>query len=121
MAQGDPNLFKIFLNDIAKYIDLKNEAPQINNLPISYLLYADDVVLLAKTESGLQKSIQGIEHFCLDWGIKVNTSKSKVLVFNKKGKFIKTNIHLSKTKLEDVQEYKYLGILFHNTGKFQVA
>ena len=82
VAQGDPlspNLFKIFINDISKYINLHKDAPNLNGTPINYLLYADDVVLLANSEKDLQRSVKGVEQFCADWGVTVNTTKSKDL------------------------------------------
>jgi hypothetical protein len=42
-------------------------------------------------------------------------------VFNKTGKLVKTNMMYKNTPLENVQSYKYLGLLFHNSGKFDVA
>jgi hypothetical protein len=119
--QGDPcspNLFKIFINDISNYIKTCDKAPNLNNVPVSYLLYADDVVLLAQNEEDLQKSVHGLEKFCSDWGL---TEKTKVLVFNRTGKIIKTKVTYNNTVLENVQIYKYLGIQFHASGKFEIA
>lgn len=124
VAQGDPlspNLFKMFINDISKYISVNDNVPTLNNTPLQYLLYADDIVLFAKSEKDLQMSVYGLEKFCRDWGLTVNTSKSKVLVFNKQAKLVKTKILIDRAVLETVQTYKYLGVTFHASGKFDIA
>ena len=124
VRQGDPlspNLFKIFVNDISQYIDVSSKPLELNGMSVNYLLYADDIVLLAKDETELQKSVKGIESFCRDWGLTVNTDKSKVLVFNRPGKLVKTNILYNNTTLENVCNYKYLGLLFNSSGKFEIA
>jgi hypothetical protein len=124
VRQGDPispNLFKIFINDIMNYIEVNDKTPVLNNMKISHLLYADDMVLLARSEEDIQKSVNSVDKFCKDWGLQVNTDKSKVMVFNTKGSLIKTNVKCGDTKLDDVMSYKYLGICFHINCKFQNA
>ena len=38
---------------------------------------ADDLVVLAQSDEDLQKTINGLESFCTDWGLTVNTDKIK--------------------------------------------
>ena len=47
----------------------------------------------------------------------VNTEKSKVLVFNKSGNLLKTNIMFKDTCIENVQTYTYQGLQFNASGK----
>ena len=123
VRQGDPAspiLFKLFINDIGSYIGEEN-APTLNGMKLSHLLYADDIVLLADNEKQLQKAVKGVEKFCNDWSLKVNTDKTKVMVFDKSGKMSNPNITYNGIELEVVDRYKYLGIQFHISGKFDVA
>ena len=122
--QGDPLspiLFKLFINDLGEYINNSKNPPCIGNVDVSYLMYADDVVLISQNETDLQKAVLGVEKFCDDWNMTVNTSKSKVLIFNRPGKLLKSSVKYKDVILESVSEYKYLGIKFHCSGKFNIA
>lgn len=124
VRQGDPvspNLFKMYINDIAEYLFTNADTPSINDVNIGHLMYADDIILLACNEKDLQKSVQGVQKFCSDWDLQVNTDKSKILVFNKGGKLLNAEIVYQNIKLENVMCYKYLGIQFHASGKFDIA
>lgn len=45
------------------------------------LLYADDTIIFAETPEALQTSINALHNYCNTWGLKVNVSKTKVMVF----------------------------------------
>ncbi len=46
-------------------------------------LYADDTVLLAESEGMLQRIVDELERVCRSRKLKVNTGKSKVMVFER--------------------------------------
>lgn len=48
-------------------------------------MYADDVVLLSKSQTGLQQKFDCLAKFCKDWCLTVNVSKTKALNSNKAG------------------------------------
>jgi hypothetical protein len=48
--------------------------------------YADDIVLLSESKSGLQSSLNILGIYCSNWKLQVNVEKSKVLIFNSNGK-----------------------------------
>ena len=86
--QGHPmslELFKIYLLDLS--IDLNDmiglNLPELNGVMISHLLWADDLVLLALDAKSLQTLINRVYHFCEEWGLSVNISKTAIMVFNK--------------------------------------
>ena len=116
-----PNLFKIFINDIFKYIKPDIDTPVLANEKIQGLIFADDIVLCSKTERGLQKLLTGMHSFCHDWKLNINMDKTHIMVFNRSGKMIKTNLTIDGKKVTDAKEYKYLGIVFSPSGKFTVA
>ena len=124
VRQGDtisPNLFKIFINDLTKIFDEKCDPVSLHDTNLSCLLFADDVVILSKTESGLQRSLNLIETYCKKWCLELNVDKTKVLIFNKSGKLIKRDFVFGNNTIECVQTYKYLGILFSASGTFSYA
>ena len=57
VRQGDvlsPNLFKIFINDLPSYLSSSPDPIYLNNKRLDCLMYADDVILLSSSATGLQ-------------------------------------------------------------------
>ena len=82
---------------------------------IRLLLYTDDLIILAKIAKGLKEHLKALECFCHEVGMQVNTSKTKIMIFSlKKNKGIQDDFLFENSPLEIVEEYKYLGIDFHN-------
>ena len=124
VRQGDtlsPDLFKIFINDLPEIFDDSCDGVDIGTLHFNCLLYADDVILLSTTESGLQNCINKLEKYCEDWCIEVNLVKSKVMVFNKAGKLYNFQFIYKGKRMDCVREYKYLGVHFGISGSFSLA
>ena len=87
VKQGDnlsPTLFNIFIDDINSYFTEVCESVILNNCEINHLLYADDLVLVSKSPKGLQWCLDALKRFCNDWKLKINSNKSKVVVFSKR-------------------------------------
>ena len=57
----------------------------------------------------------------MEWGLSVNTDKTKVVVFSKIRKHTNIKIRFEDHILETVNNYKYLGLEFHADGKFDYA
>ena len=93
----------------------------LNGRRISCLLYADDLILLSETRDGLQKCLDKLHEYCNEWGLTVNTNKSKVMIFNKAGRKNSCQFKLGNEILDQVNEYKYLGVIFQNSGTFSKA
>jgi exonuclease III len=121
--QGDPlspNCFKIFTYDLPDSIGMECDPPTLGKIKVPCLLYADDVILLSETP-GLQKAINNLQEYSKRWGLKVNLNKTKVLIFNAQGKKQTTSFKYESHILDNVQEYKYLGIIFNAAGTFTKA
>ena len=68
-----PELFKIFQQDIP--VDLEDiRIPRLNEVDISHLLWAYDLVLLALDAQSLQTLINRVCYCCCTWGLTVNIS-----------------------------------------------
>ena len=51
-----------------------------------------DIILLGKTPEDLQQALSVLEEYCLRWKLKVNTDKTKIMIFRKGGR-IPNNIN----------------------------
>ncbi len=101
--------------------------------PLVAGLYADDSVLLAESEGMLQRIVDEFERVCIRRKLKVNTGKSKVMVFERTREqtidFAKPyrvgseaipdcKIWLGK-KMEEVNKFKYLGTILCKHGSME--
>ena len=83
------------------------------------LMYADDLVLMSASKEGLQKCLDDLNIYCKKWKLKVNTDKTKILIFIKSGRLIKKHHFVFESEaLEIVKEFKYLGIIIKASGIF---
>ena len=73
-----PLLFIVYMNWIDK-CSQADECATIGNCKISRLLFADDLVLLSSTESGLQRALNSFADACNTAGMKISTAKTEVL------------------------------------------
>ena len=124
VKQGDnlsPNLFKIFINDLPCYMQNTQDPVKLDDKDIHCLMFADDIVLFSKSPAGLQEKLNRLEDYCKDWCLSVNTSKTKIMIFNKAGKLIPHQFIYDGKPLECVKSYKYLGIHFCASGSFALA
>ncbi len=77
---ASPILFSLFINDFVKYVDNSNLRgiqlfPDITEILL--LLFSDDLALLSDTVIGLQRLINMLAGFCLNYKLKVNISKDQ--------------------------------------------
>ena len=85
LKQGDPSspiLFMLFVNDMIDCFNSNiNDIFTIDELKLFIILFADDQVVFAKSAHALQLLLNDIENYCTTWGIKINTNKTKVMIF----------------------------------------
>ena len=75
------------------------------------VFHIDDTAILAESEGDLKNALIKYENYCNAWKLTVNVDKSKIIVFSK-GRQTNYDFNLCGSRLEIVNEYKYLGILF---------
>ena len=107
-----PNFFNIYVNEL---IEMLNEGNTSNitldeETKVNALMYADDLIILSDTKEGLQKQINKLLTFCTKWKLDVNVKKTKVMIFNRGNKLIKSDFHINNTLIENVKTFKYLGL-----------
>ena len=67
------------MNDRAKEIKDMGLGVSLEDINISILLYADDIVLMSENESNLQKMLDHGDYWCKKWQMMVNVDKSHAL------------------------------------------
>lgn len=97
--------FSIYLNGIKAIISL-----------CKFVFYCDDLVLyctgknIDEVNEKLQKDIDHLQDWCRKNNMKINIKKTKCMVFGSKHKDDKLNININNEILENVKNFKYLGI-----------
>ena len=123
LMQGEvlsPLLFSLYVNDFEINF-VKNNCPSIEwqMINIFLLMYADDMVILAETPSGLQSMLNTLYKYTREWDLNVNVPKTKIVVFRNGGNVTKTEKWIYNGQvLEVVNTFNYLGMLFNHNGKF---
>ena len=108
----------MFINDLIDNMNSNLENVfTTNELVLFMILYADDAVVFAKSKETLQSLLHDIELYCGIWGLKVNTKKTKVMIFER-GRHTSCDLYLNNTKLEVVDSFKYLGVHFFKNGNW---
>ena len=117
-----PILFNVFIDDMKFIFDDTCDPLNIFENPLSHLLYADDLVLLSTSYTGLNNCLNKVAQFCHKWQLVINIKKSKVIVFNPSGRVISgLKFCIQGGNLEVVKTYSYLGIEMSTSGSFCVA
>jgi hypothetical protein len=111
-----PTLFGLYIEKLEEWLNLQEgDGSLLGEFVIRLLLYADDLILIAKSAPRVQEHLISLEHFCSIVGMQVNTSKTKVVVFSskRKQKHNQHKFYFEGNTLDEVAYYKYFGIDFN--------
>ena len=115
-----PTLCNLFLNDLPECFSTDAYPVNLHDMKINVLMYADDVILLSESATGLQNSLNDLLHYCHEWKLDVNLKKTKIVAFHQR-KSLNSKLYFGKDVIELVDNYQYLGIIFHKNGNFSVV
>ena len=78
-------LFSLYINSLV--VELKRSACGVRcgTSTIPGLLYPDDTSLFANDAASLKRGLSVLEKWCTEWGVKINTKKSGIVHFKKRG------------------------------------
>ena len=120
-----PILFNLYINEIPTLFENTLSDPFIlpNGTKINSLLYADDLVILSRSKSGLQNCLDQLHQWCTMWLMQVNTKKTKIMIFQKHNSKQPLNLkfHIGDKLIETTKEYTYLGLKLTQNGNFKAA
>ena len=77
------------------------------------LLYADDTVVMAESAEELQAALDAVAECCDLWDLKVNISKTEIIIFSRGKVKLYPVFKLGSQTVKVVDEYVYLGITFN--------
>ncbi|CAM4686377.1 unnamed protein product [Leuciscus chuanchicus] len=111
-----PVLFIIFMDRISRRSQ-RPEGVRFGDNTISSLLFADDVVVLAPSDQDLQHALGRFGAECEAAGMRISTSKSEAMVLSRKK--VACLLQVGGEFLPQVEEFKYLGVLFTSEGRME--
>jgi hypothetical protein len=121
VRQGEslsPFLFAIYINDLEKELNSENAGLTVCGIKIMSIFFADDLVLFSETAQGLQNEIDNLYRYCTKWKLKLNTTKSKIVVFKKGNRPNTQDWYFGGETLLVTDKITYLGVLLTSNGIF---
>ena len=119
VPQGDslsPLLFSLYTSDLPNC--LAHQPPLLNGTPIPYLLYADDLIVLADSRDELQIAIDSVSSYCQEFNLTINAKKTQYIIFHK-GRLPKnSNVFLDGRTIKRENSVSYLGFTFSSQLRF---
>ena len=115
-----PFLFSLLISPLVDALHAVNMGIDFFGLRIGCLLFADDIVLIADSESHLQAMMDVATRYFSKWRFTVSTTKSKVVSLGHcETRTLKDRSwHLGGRVIKDVASYTYLGIEFDKSGNW---
>ena len=116
LRQGDPQspiLYAIFIDGLIQLVKDAPEGIYLGSIKINILGFADDLVLIARNKEDMQRLLDRVYLYSMDWRFLWNVDKSKIMVFTLKRVNLDLRpLFIGVTQLEEVKSFKYLGIDF---------
>ena len=91
-----------------------DEPATTKNCKVSRLLFADDLILLFSTKSGLQRALNSFADACNTAGMKISTAKTEVLHLSRNPD--QCVLQVNGATMKQVEKFKYLGVAFTSDG-----
>ncbi len=119
-----PVLFALYLNDLNNHIQATSQGIVVENSRIHSLLYADDLVLIARDKKDLQSQLDALDSFSKSLKMEVNMDKTKVMIVRKNKKKAQANSRnnivwkIGEKEIKECDSYKYLGVTLKSNGSF---
>jgi hypothetical protein len=117
-----PLLYALFINGLVKELNALNRGVVIEQggKKLCSLLYADDIVLMAENKRDLQQMLDVVAGFAKKWRFELNAKKTQVVVFGMRQPPRNVRWKLGESVIEQVGQYKYLGIELTRTLRWNV-
>ena len=104
-------LFSLFINNLCHDLNSSGLGIDLGPINISSIFFADDIVLISRTQKGIQTLMNLTRTFFKNHKLGISEKKSKVINYN--ASTDKITFHGASTSpitLDQVLSYKYLGV-----------
>ena len=113
-AVSSPFLYSCYINGVVRELHDRKLGWMFHGRRVPLLLYADDIVLIARSHRELADMMAVLARYALQWCFTFNAKKSNVVVVGKKSdrdvvKGMIWQLHGSRVEVSDT--YKYLGVV----------
>jgi len=115
-----PLLFSLFINDFAPSSSNGVKLCESEEY-ISHLFYADDLTLLSSSPQNLDSLLRALHTYAGRNGLTINVKKSQFMVCSNARTAALHEFKYGDHVLEQVDEFKYLGVLFDKSGSLNIA
>ena len=116
-----PLLHSLYTNDIDRFLTVqRGAATALDSVQVPHCDFADDIALTSNTAECLQFQLNKFHNYTRFKGLKLNTGKTKIMVFSKDTSAIPTFTY-DCTPLELVTHFKYLGFTLTRDGSMHTA
>ena len=116
-----PILFSVYIDDIVHKVVRNNVGCYFSYVCTSIFLYADDILLLSPTLSGLQRILSTCEEELNSVDMHINTSKSVCMRIGPRFDLACSTLSVSGVPLKWVSSYKYLGVNIVSSTNFKCS
>ena len=79
-----PHMFNVYVDDLSQILNRCRTGCLSGNITINHLMYADDLVLLSPSATGLRELLCACEEFSISYDVVYNSKKSSVLICRNK-------------------------------------
>src|ERR1700755_231052 len=119
-----PWLFNVLMDGVVWGVDREGKGIRLRSgegeWEVSVLLFGDDAVLVAESGEKLRMLVKEFVRECAVKGLRVNSTKSKVIRIGVRDEAARgeewESVEVGGEKFEEVEEFKYLGMLGEGKG-----
>lgn len=114
-----PLLFNLYTADLGSALEQNSLLPpklSLGTPTLHILQYADDIVLMDQTKTGLQRALNSLHDYNIANSLKINQEKTKVLIFGRRKNKKSLIWHIGPAMIRSTRKYNYLGIWFSETS-----
>lgn len=111
-----PLIFNLFIEQAIRKVDSDLGGVKINGCNIQFIRFADDIAALAENSNQLQELVSEMDTIFNEFGLKINSSKTKTMTISKHTP-AHLSIKLQSNTIEQVTRFKYLGSLITSDSR----
>jgi hypothetical protein len=118
-----PLLFALYIDGVVRELKSAGLGVSVHRVWVGILLYADDIVLMARSGVELRQMLAVVEAFSHKWRFRFSAVKSKVMVVNSMapGPMEMRDFRLYGERMEVVRAFKSLGVSVESGGGWSVV